>query len=368
MHIMESAPGAKTVINGKEVDYFCGCGYFGFQGHREIIQAACQATCKYGLGSATSRQGYGNNPALLEAEKNAASFFGTDEALYYVSGYLGNSILLQGLSDDYDIIFIDRESHYSVFDGTAVAKKPVVSFNHRDADDLKIKLQKHLGPSQKPLVISDGVFAVSGQIAPIPDYLQVLEPYESFIICVDDAHATGVIGKKGHGCFEYHGISDVRLFSSGTLSKALGGYGGIIAGDAALKNKLLTKSKMTFSSSPPPIPAAAASALALDILRKHPELRKQLWENVAFAKNGLRKLGFSIDDTPVPIICLSSNEVNLEKLPQELLTRNIVTSRWYAGSASYSSVPRDGAIRIAIFATHSKEQLERLIDEIKTLV
>ena len=365
---MESAPGARAVINGKEVDYFCGCGYFGFQGRQEIIQAACHATCKYGLGSATSRQGYGNNPALLEVEKNAARFFGTEEALYYVSGYLGNSILLQGLSDDYDLIFIDRESHYSVFDGAAVANKPVVSFNHRDAENLKIQLQKHLGPSQKPLVISDGVFAISGQIAPLPDYVRVLEPYGSFIICVDDAHATGVIGKKGHGCFEYHGLSDARLFSSGTLSKALGAYGGIIAGDATLKNKLLTRSKMTFASSPPPTPAAAAGALALDILHNHPELRKQLWENVAFAKNGLRALGFSIEDTPVPIICLSAKDVSLEKLPQELLSRDIVISRWYADGKSYSSVPRGGAVRIAIFATHSREQLERLIDQIGALV
>lgn len=365
---MESAPGARAIIDGKQIDYFCGCGYFGFQGRRELIEAACRATCQYGLGSATSRLGYGNNPALLEVEKNAARFFGTQEALYYVSGYLGNSILLQGLSDDYDIIFIDRESHYSVFDGAALANKPVVPFAHCDAEDLKIQIQKHLGPRQKPLVISDGVFAVSGRIAPIPDYIRVLEPYDPFIICVDDAHATGVIGEKGHGCFEYHGLSDARLFSSGTLSKALGGYGGIIAADIALKKKLTSGSKMIFASSAPPTPAAAATAKALEILHDHPELRKKLWENVAYAKSGLRAFGFSMEDTPVPIICLSSREVSLEKLPDELLLRGIAISRWYAGGKSYSGVPMDGAVRIAIFATHSKEQIDRLIDEIGALI
>ncbi|MBN1846111.1 MAG: pyridoxal phosphate-dependent aminotransferase family protein [Sedimentisphaerales bacterium] len=365
---MESAPGARTVIDGREVDYFCGCGYFGLQGHPELIEAACRAAGQYGLGSATSRRGYGTNPVLLEVETQAARFFGASEALYYASGYLGNAILLQGLADDYDVIFVDRESHYSVLDGAAVARKPVVPFAHRDAGDLKTQLQNHLKPGQTPLMLSDGVFAVSGQIAPIPDYLHVLESYESFLVCVDDAHGAGVIGPKGQGCFEYHGLSDARLFSSGTLSKAFGGYGGIIATDAALKTRLMTNAPITFASSAPPTPAAAASARALEILHHHPELRTRLWENVAHAKSGLRALGFTLEDTPVPILCLSCREVCLERLPGQLLSRGIVVSRWYAGGGSYSGVPREGAIRIAIFATHSPAQIDRLIDEIGALV
>ena len=368
MQIMASAPGARAIINDKEVDYFCGCGYFGFQGRAELIEAACQAVRKYGLGSATSRLRYGNNPVLLAVERNAAKFFEAEDAVYYASGYLGSSILLQGLSDDYDVIFVDRESHYSVRDGALLAGKPVFTFAHRDADDLASQLRKHLGPAQRPLVISDGVFAVSGQIAPIPDYINALERYDPFILCVDDAHATGVIGEKGHGSFEYYGLSGARLYSSGTLSKALGGYGGIIAGDKALRSKLVARSRMVFAASAPPTPAAAATAKALEILHNHPELRKKLWDNVAYAKNGLRALGFQIDQTPVPIICLSSKTAKLEMLPQELLARGIAISRWYAGSEAYSSVPAGGAIRIAIFATHYKEQIDRLINQIRVLV
>ena len=368
MHVMESAPGARTVIDGKEVDYFCGCGYLGFQGRRELVEAACQATVKYGLGSATSRRGYGNNQALLDVEKNAARFFGTEEALYYASGYLGNAILLRGLSDDYDVILIDRESHYSVFDGAAITGKPIVSFAHMDADDLRIQLGKHVGPGQKPLVVSDGVFPISGEIAPIPDYIRVLESYDSFLICVDDAHATGVIGERGCGCFEYHHLSDARLFSCGTLSKALGGYGGIIAGDAALRQRLIDRSRVTLAASAPPTPAAAASAKALEILHDQPELRTRLWANVAYAKKGLRTLGFSIEDTPVPIICLSSSQACLETLPERLLSRGIVISPWYAGGKSYSSAPQGGAVRVAIFATHCREQIDRLVHEIRVLV
>lgn len=368
MPIMESAPGARAVIDGKEVDYFCGCGYFGFQGRQELIDAACQAAAKYGLGSATSRAGCGDNPILLAVESNAAKFFDSQSALYYVSGYMGNSILLQGLSNDYDVIFVDEDSHYSVQDGVSLSNKPVVTFAHVDAEDLKMQLARHLKPAQRPLVICDGVFAVSGQVSPIPDYLDVLEPCDPFIICVDDAHAVGVIGQKGHGCFEYHGLSDPRLYASGTLSKALGGYGGIIACDAALREKLVTKARMCFASSSPPTPVAAATAKALEILHEHPEIRMKLWDNVARAKDGLAALGFEIDHTPVPIICLSSKKVNLERLPAELFARGIAISRYYAGGNDYSSVPEGGAVRIAIFATHSAEQIDRLVREIAALV
>lgn len=123
MYVMESAPGARAVINGRQVDYFCGCGYFGFQGHPELIEASCHATRQYGLGTGTSRLGYGNNQLLMSVEKNAAKFFDTEDALYYSSGYMGNSILLQGLSNDYDIIFADEEFHYSIKDGASIAGK-----------------------------------------------------------------------------------------------------------------------------------------------------------------------------------------------------------------------------------------------------
>lgn len=368
MSIMESAPGARAVIDGKEVDYFCGCSYFGFHGRRDLIDAACKATLRYGLGSATSRAGYGDNPILLAVESNAASFFDTESALYYVSGYMGNAILLQGLSDDYDIVFVDACSHYSVLDGASISNKPVVTFAHRDADDLKARLARHLKPGQRPVVICDGVFAVSGQLSPIPDYVAVLDNYDPYMICVDDAHAAGVIGQKGRGSFEYHGLSGSQLHAAGTLSKAFGGSGGIIACETALRARLIRKARMCFASSAPPTPVAAATAKALEVLREHPELRARLWDNVAHAKNGLRALGFEIDPTPVPIICLSSKEVSLARLPDELFARGIVISRYYAGGNDYSSVPEGGAVRIAIFATHSPEQIDRLVEEIAALV
>lgn len=363
---MESAPGPRAIINGKEVDYFCGTSYYGLHAHPELIKAACEATKKFGIGSATSRSGFGNNPVLLEVEERAANFFEKESALYYVSGYLGNSILLQGLRDKYDIIYADQESHYSVMDGASMARKPVVTFAHLDAEDLRAKIQQSLKPSQRPLVICDGIFPVSGEISPIPEYLNVLEEFDRPLICVDDAHATGVIGEKGQGTFEYFGLEGENLYSSCTLSKALGGHGGIIAGDKEFIETLKNLSNIPYSSSAVPTPAAAATAKALEILTEKPEMRKNLWEKVFYTKKSLLHLGLKVNDTPVPIICLDIKGTNLESLQKELFSRNIAVL--YVPGGAYSSVPESGAIRIAIFSNHSKSQIDRLVEEMSNLI
>jgi len=363
MYRMDSAPGARTIINGKVLDYFCGTGYFAFQGKPEITKAACDAVRKFGIGTATSRSGYGNNPVLLEVENRAARFFGTEAALYYVSGYLGNAILLQGLKEKYDVIFVDEESHYSVKDGACIANKPVISFRHRRAEDLSEKLKTELKPSQIPLVICDGIFPVSGEISPLRDYVQVLSSFERSLLCVDDAHATGVIGEKGQGSLEYLGLKGKNRYSSGTLSKALGGHGGIIAGDSALIDLLRDGSKIPYASSAVPVPAAAATAKALEILASRPEIRKRLWDNVAYAKASFRKLGFSLPESPVPILCLSAGNVDLEAVQRGLFEKGIAVL--YVPGGAYSSVPEEGAIRVAIFSSHTKEQIDRLILEVK---
>jgi len=364
---MESAPGPKTVIDGREIDYFCGTGYFTFQGHPEIVKAACEAVQQYGIGTATSRSGYGNNPVLLEVEERAARFFEEESSLYYVSGYLGNAILLQGLAPQYEVIFVDAESHYSVRDGAYIANKPIISFAHCDAEDLARKLSSELKPAQRPLVICDGIFPVSGEISPLHEYVRVLDNFDKSIICVDDAHATGVIGKKGQGTFEYCGVQGEGRYSSGTLSKAFGGHGGIIAGRQAFIDLLRTGSQIPYASSAVPAPAAAATAKALEMLMERPDIRQRLWDNVFYAKDALRKLGFDdIPDNPIPIICLSSKDVDLERLQRKLFEKGMAV--FYVPGGSYSSVPEAGAIRVAIFSTHTKDQIDHLVSEMKGLL
>lgn len=364
---MTSAPGAQTQINHQEVDYFCGTGYYCLHNHPEVITAAHQALDRYGIGSATTRAGFGNNPVLLGVEAKAAQFFESEQALYYVSGYLGNAILLQGLSPQYDLIFVDEQSHYSVMDGATLACKPIVAFAHCNAQNLADQLKKHCLQGQRPLVITDGIFPTSGLIPPLRDYHEILNSTEGGILCVDDAHATGVLGQKGQGTLEYCGVSGPGRFASGTLSKALGGHGGIIAGSAEFIQGLQQHCKIVAGSSSVPAPAAAASAKALDIIQTQPQLRVQLWANVARAKNAFRALGFEhIPDTPVPIICLSGVGLDLSGIQQRLFQQGMAT--FYVPGGSYSSVPEGGAIRIAIFSSHSTAQIDRLVQAVNECI
>lgn len=331
------------------------------------FRATCDATERFGIGSATSRAGYGDNPILREVEERAAHFFESESTLYYASGYMGNAILLQGLSRQYDVIFMDEESYYSVRDGAAMANKPVVTFAHCNTEDLQKKLNSVLKPSQIPLLICDGVFPTSGQLSPLREYVDVLDHFDKSLICVDDAHATGVLGKKGQGTFEYYDIQGERRYASGTMSKAVGGYGGMIVGTESFIDSLKVGSRIPAGSSSVPVPAAAATAKALDILSKKPQIRQRLWDNVAYAKSGFRALGFdNVEDNPVPIICLSPAGVDLCCLQQRLFEKGIAVL--YIPGGSYTSAPKEGAIRIAIFATHSRDQINHLITEIKTLL
>ena len=284
-----------------------------------------------------------------------------------MTAYLGNALLLQGLRGEYERIFVDDASHFSVRDAAAMTGAPVVFFHHGDPDDLAAQLRVQLRPGERPLVISDGVFPISGEIAPVPGYAAALREYPGAILCVDDAHATGVLGARGRGTVEYwadRDLTGLRIYSAHTMSKALGCHGGVIAGDADLIRKL--RDAPAFGAhSPSPLPAAAAAKRALDLTCGASPLRAQLGANVARARAGLRGLGWDLAATPVPIICLGARPgVDLARLQAELFARDICV----AHVTRYSSTPAGGALRIAIFATHTAEQIERLVAEIAALV
>lgn len=367
-YLMESPVGARVIINGRERDYFAGCSYLGLQNHPELIAAAHAALTRYGLGNGTSRGGYGEHPVYTAVEAAAARYFATEGALYYVSGYLGNTILLQGLRDDYERIFVDAAAHFSVWDGARTVGAPMHPFAHLDAGDLAAQLRAHLRPGERPLVLSDGVFPISGEIAPAPAYAAVLAEREGAILCLDDAHATGVIGEHGRGTGEYWGDripAALRLYSAHTLSKALGCAGGVCAADAALIARLRRDAAAFGATSPAPLAVAAAAATALALAGGQSALRQQLWANVARARAGLRNLGWALADTPVPILCLAARPgVDLARIQAELFARDLCV----AHVTRYSSTPAGGALRIAIFATHTAEQIDRLVMAVGGLV
>jgi 7-keto-8-aminopelargonate synthetase-like enzyme len=380
MPVIESAPGAETVIDGRRYLYFAGTGYLGLQGHRDVIRAACEATERYGIGSATTRAGLGNTPPVLETERQAARLFGTEDAFYFMSGYVGNDILARMIEGEVEVIFVDECSHYCVVEAAARFGKPVRRFHHADADALADALRKELPPRARPLVMTDGVFSALGTIAPVAEYYEILRRYPGASLLVDDAHGLGVLGQNGRGTLEHAGLFELgvnadlpdrdkpdspRLLLCGTLSKALGGYGGMIPGTKAIMERIRSTSHYYAGASPPPIPAAAASARAIELVIDHPEMRTQLRDNVRAVRSGLREMGLEVDDASVPIICLTLGTAeNMQRIQRELADRGIMI----AYLPTYSGLGPEGALRLAVFATHTEAMIGRLLDELGPLV
>jgi 7-keto-8-aminopelargonate synthetase-like enzyme len=427
MFLLQTPPGPVAQIDGREYLYFVGTGYLGLQTHAEVISAACEATRRYGIHSATTRAGFGNIPPTLDAERRIAQFFGTEAAFYFASGYAGNSILLSALADDIDVIFVDQLSHYCVSEAAQQSGRPVYRFRHCDPGDLATGLRKKLRPGQRPLVISDGVFSVRGTIAPVAEYYNVLGGYDGAALLLDDAHAIGVLGAQGRGTYEHAGLwrlvntlsplraptggwsregtgvrasgpgvrvdepiapdgphpnplpkgegteigplpkgegTDVLTFLSGTMSKALGGFGGAIPGSERFIEQVKTGSHWYDGASAPMAAAAAATGRAIELLMADPGLRTRLWSNVRLLKDGLRRIGFEVDQTPVPIVCLIAGAAeNMQRIQRELMARGIAV----AYMSSYAGLGPEGGLRIAVFATHTEAMIGQLLDELERL-
>ncbi len=359
MNVMGGPPGAVTVIDGKRCVYFGGTGYFGLQGHPELIRAGIEAFRTFGTHGATSRAGFGNNPVLGAVEARLKEFFGTADAAYFGSGYLSALILAQALEEDFDAVFVDESAHVSVADGAAAAKKPVFPFHHRDPADLERILKAKLRPGRRPLVLTDGVFPVYGRIAPIPDYVRALTPYRG-LLAVDDAHGAGVLGPNGRGTIEHFGLEPGSAHIAGTLSKAFGGHGGFIVGGKRLIGRVRVQGAY-LGSTPTPTPIAAASAKGLELVRTHPGLRARLRKNVARAKAGLKRIGVDADETPVPIVAWSlRTSAAMKKVQRALFERGIAVALM-----KYPGTPAQGVLRVTLFSTHTTAQIDELIDALR---
>ncbi|MGV3490989.1 MAG: aminotransferase class I/II-fold pyridoxal phosphate-dependent enzyme [Devosia sp.] len=358
---MGSPIGARMRINDRDMDYFCGTSYYALHGNPIVIEAARAAVAAYGLGPGTLAQ----VPVYDEVIDRSRTFFETEAASYVVSGYVSPLVLLQALEDRYDVIYVDAASHYSIGDAIKTIDKPVIRFRHLDAGHLAEQLRATLQPGQVPAIVSDGIFPSSGALAPLAEYAAVIASYDGALICVDDSHAVGVVGEKGQGSLEYAGVAGPNRYLAGTLSKAFGGSGGIVPGSAELAERVKKNVRLVAGASPTPVPAAAAAAAGLKLLTENPEMRQTLWRNVRHVRQGLRDLGLSIPDTPVPIVSLRA-PTDLERVRAALEARDIATKRTPAGG--YSDAPDVETLRIAVFSTHTPEQLDRLLSALGELL
>ncbi len=363
-YIMDSKVGTHTTINGKDYLYFAGTGYFQLQSHPAMIQAAVDATMKFGIGSATSRSITGTTNLLLELEQKIADFFGTEDAAYLPSGYLSNMAGFKVLErlDVFDIIFIDESAHYSNTSGALGIGKKVIKFKHLDPNDLRGKIKKYSKNGEKPLIASDGLFPIWAELAPVVDYLKIAEEFNG-AVWVDDAHGVGILGENGRGIYEYFHLNSERLFMGATLSKAFGAYGGFVTGNFQFINILKSGDVMTGTSSPPHAMVSAALK-GLELVNNNPELRRRLWDNAIYLKNKIKDLGIAVSDNYLPIVTfVTGNSKKMQNIQHLLMNKGI-----YIQFVKYRGSGVDGVLRIVITSEHTKEEIDFLVSALGRLL
>jgi 8-amino-7-oxononanoate synthase len=291
-------------------------------------------------------------------------------------------VLVSGLVGSVDAIFLDEATHYSVQEAARLSGLPTFVFPHADPEGLQDVLQRNLKARQRPLVMTDGVFSALGTIAPLRDYDNLLRDYDGAKLCVDDCHGFGVLGKLGRGTFEHLGFEPHELnctladenpppdakpqrFVAATLSKALGAYGGIICGSQEFIRQARAASHYYDGASAPPIAAAAAAARALQLVRHESHMIRQVQENAIQVKQGLRNLGLKMNESPAPIACLTlETAAKMQRIQQSLMSAGILI----AYQPRYAGLPPAGALRIAVFATHTKAMIEQLLNTLRKIL
>jgi glycine C-acetyltransferase len=355
---LDSPNGPMITINGKELVNLSSNKYLGLATDNRLKEAAKEAIEKYGVGAGAVRTINGTLKLHVELEKKLAEFKHTEAAIAYQSGFNCNMAAISAVMDKNDAILSDELNHASIIDGCRLSKAKIIRYNHSDMDDLRAKAKeaKESGLYKKIMVITDGVFSMDGDIALLPEIVQIAEEYD-LITYVDDAHGSGVLG-DGAGTVKHFGLSDKIDFQIGTLSKAIGVVGGYVAGKRNLIDWLKVRSRpFLFSTALTPADVAA-SIRAIEILSESTDLNKKLWENGDYLKKGLKDLGFDIGNSETPITpCIIGDETLTQEFSKRLNEEGV-----YAKAIVFPTVPRGtGRVRNMPTAAHTKEMLDKAI-------
>ncbi|OGV58777.1 MAG: hypothetical protein A2283_02405 [Lentisphaerae bacterium RIFOXYA12_FULL_48_11] len=366
--IITSASSGKATIwdsftgHEREMIVMSSNNYLGLNNRPEVIEAARQALSKYGTGMCGSRFLSGNYDLIEELERQLAEFEHCEAAMVFTSGYQTNVGTISALMRPGDVVFIDRLSHASIVDGCKLSGCAFRTFQHNDMADLERLLESSKGKYKGRLLVSEGVFSMDGDMAPLPDIVRLAKKYEARVM-VDEAHATGVLGASGRGSVEHfglHGKVDVIL---GTFSKTFGATGGFIAGPKAVIDYVRHYGR-SYMFSASPTPAVTATVLAgLDILRKEPKLREQLLSNVRYFYNGLKKAGFNVFPDP-PESAIITVMVGPDTTVRAI-SKRIYEEGLFISSVAYPAVPRnEGKLRLSLSAVHIREELDISIEKL----
>lgn len=353
---IESAIGPEIQINGNKLLNFCSNNYLGLANNSTMREAAKKAIDDFGIGPAAVRTIAGTTILHKKLEEKLAEFKKAEAVITFQSGFTANLAVIPALTGEGDYIFSDELNHASIIDGCRLSKAEVIRFSHANAADLEEKL-KSVPAEAKKLVITDGVFSMDGDIAPLDKLYEVTSKYDAMLM-VDDAHGEGVLGENGRGIVDHFGLHGKVDIEVGTMSKAFGVVGGIVAGKKEIIEWLSQRGRPFLFSSAMTIPDTAACIAAVELLEKSGDLVKKLWENADYLRSGLKQLGFDTGSSISPIIPLMLGDA---KLAQDM-SRELFNEGLFAKAIVYPTVPQGKArIRIMNSAGHTKDQLDKAL-------
>jgi glycine C-acetyltransferase len=366
LRVLEDEQAPECTFDGKKVINLASNNYLGLTTHPKLREAALEATRKYGVGSGAVRTIAGTMKIHMELEEKIARFKNVEACVVFQSGFAANAGTVSAVLGKDDFIISDQLNHASIIDGARLSRAKILVFNHKDLAHAEEQLASIKDQPGRRLLITDGVFSMDGDIGPLPGLCDLAEKYGA-IMMVDDAHASGVLGRAGRGTvdhFSVHGRVDIQV---GTLSKAIGALGGYVCGTRDLIDYLYHRARpFLFSTSHPPSVAATCIA-AFDVLQDEPERIENLWENTRFWKKELDLLGFDIggkttpaSETPITPIIIGDGARTME-FSRELFKEGVLGT-----GIAFPTVPEGKArIRTIMTATHTEEELEQALEVLK---
>lgn len=358
-----SPQGAWLIVDGKKVLNFCSNNYLGLANHPALVAASKKATDEMGVGPAAVRTIAGTMTLHVELEKRLAQFKGVEAAITFQSGFTANLATVPALVGREDVIFSDKLNHASIIDGCRLSGAKIIAYEHNDVKSLEEQIKANLSQYRRALIITDGVFSMDGDIAPLPDIYEVAKKYD-ILLMVDDAHGEGVLGKGGRGIVDHFGLHGKVDVEVGTMSKAFGVVGGIVAGKSVIIEWLRQRGRPFLFSSAVTVPDAAACLAAVDLLEDSTQLVDKLWENAKYFKTEMKKLGFDTGASETPITPVMLGEAPLA----QQFSRELFDAGVFAMALGFPTVPQGKArIRVMISAAHSKDDLDKGLGAFKSV-
>jgi len=356
--VLEGPTAEEVTIQGRVYLYFGGTNYLGMSARAEVAEGAKQAISSFGLSSSASRTSTGTNRLHLQVESALSKFCGTDDAIVLSSGYLAMQSLLEGVMEEDDFLLLQSSAHPSIQQAAKLTGLPCREF---DVSNLA-EIQRGFDSRRRVLVIAEGVSSLTGAVFPLPETMELLEKVH-FKILIDDAHSLGVAGEHGKGTANFHRCESADIVACATLSKAFGAFGGCVLSDGEIGERIRSRSFAYICASPPSAGDLGAALASIQLVTEQPGIIWKLHQNVHRLKDGLSQLGFQVEKNHIPIIPIILDS------PEQMmaLSERLFASGILAPYLNYPGSPEGGLIRLAVTASHTTGQIDRLLNAMKRL-